>query len=107
MLIFYRLVAFDVIMLQDEGLGRTWAHLANVTVATALAVEFEAADGTDDVLVAFDLVDEEVLVVVEVLIAAGAVFVFRVVLFVLLHLSLGRKETVAIGVSAAHSGGRD
>lgn len=77
-----------------------------MTVATALAAEFETADGTYNVFVAFDLVDEEVLVVVKVLVAARAVFVFGVVLFVLLHLFLGGEEPVAIAVSAAHSSGR-
>lgn len=76
-----------------------------MAVTAALASEIDAADGTDDVLVAFDLVDEVSFLVLEVLVAAGAVFVFGGAALVFLHLLDGVETARAVGKSAEQFSG--
>lgn len=78
----------------------------DVYVTTTLASKVDAADGADDVLVAFDLVDEVSFLVLEVLVAAGAVFVFGGGTLVFLHLLDGVEAARAVGKSAGHLLGR-
>jgi hypothetical protein len=82
--------------------GSRRAHLANVSVTAALASKIDAADGTDDVLVAFDLVDQVSFLVLKVFVAAGAVFVFGGAALVFLHLLDGVEAARAVRKSAEH-----
>lgn len=71
-------------------------------VTASLASKIDAADGTDYVLVAFNLVDQVSFLVLEVFVAADAVFVFRGAALVFLHLPDGVETTRAVGKSAEH-----
>lgn len=75
----------------------------DVYVTTALTAEVDAADGADDVFVAFDFVDHVSFLVLEVLVAARAVFVFGGGTFVFLHLLDGVEAARAVEKSAEHS----
>lgn len=78
----------------------------NVYVPATLASEVDAAYGAHDVLVAFDLVDEVSFLVLEVLVAAGAVFVFGGGTLVFFHLPDCVEAARAVGKSAEHFLGR-
>lgn len=71
-------------------------------VTTTFAAKLDAADGTYDVSVAFNLVDQQTLFIFKVLIASLAVLMSRIMSFVLLHLVDGGEELSAVAIGARH-----
>ena len=77
-----------------------------MNITTTLAAKLDAADGTDDVPVALDLVDQQTLFVFKVLVASLAVFMSWVMGFVFLHVVDGGEEASAVAIGAGHLAAR-
>lgn len=79
-------------------------HLTGMKVSTTLAAKIDPTNYTHDVLVTLDLVEQEILIILEILVATAAIIVF--VRLVPLHLPCRFKDTAALLVGAGHPGGK-
>ena len=68
-----------------HGIARG-SHLTNMGVAAAIAAKLNTTNGADDMLYAFDLVNEKALLIFEVFVTLGAILVLRVKGLVLFHI---------------------
>lgn len=82
---------------------RCWrkTYLANVGVAATFAAKLNTTNGTDNVLIALDLVDQQALFVFEIFVTSAAVLMLGIYGFVFLHLVLSFEDAPAERVVGA------